>query len=370
MRFRGIVLILLSIGLAVTLQAQNTAEQKPTSEKAQKAYTDALSYLHTGTKSSAIDSFKKADKEDGGHCTACQQKIVKYGIQIGDWKSAEGAARELIAAAQGDNDVALAHYQLGLVFFREGLAKHKDDLFSRAHEEFSAAISRSSNFSAALFADGRALSYLKQDDAAKSRFEQFVQLKSADDTDRTRAMRYISQPELARARMAPPFAVTTSNGEKLALDDLQGKVVLVDFWATWCGPCQAAVPAIKKIANKFQGEPFVVLSVSLDSDEQKWKEFVAKHEMTWPQYFDGGFGGTMAKSFGVQAIPHTFTIDADGVLQDEHIGDTAIEGKIKKLIARALESGDAEVRLSRRPSTTIKRCELLLAPASRPSFGR
>ena len=319
----------------MSLQAQNVAEQEPMSEKAQKSYKDALSYLHLGMTSSAIDSFKKADKQESGRCTACQQKIVKYGIQIGDWRSAEGAARELVASSQGNTEAALARYQLGLVFFREGLAKHKDDLFAQAHGEFSTAIGLSADFPAALFADGRALSYLKQDDAAKARFEQFVKGKTDTDADRARAMRYISQPELARARMAPPFAVTTSNGDKLALDDLQGKVVLVDFWATWCGPCQAAVPAIKKIANKFQGEPFIVLSVSVDNDQEKWKEFVARNEMTWPQYFDGGFGGAMAKSFGVQAIPHTFTIDADGVLQDERIGDTAIEGKIKKLIAKA-----------------------------------
>ena len=59
--------------------------------------------------------------------------------------------------------------------------------------------------------------------------------------------------------------------------------------------------------------------------------------MTWPQYRDGGFKGSIATMFGVTAIPHTFTIDADGVLQEEHIGDASIEGKLKKLIARARE---------------------------------
>ena len=59
--------------------------------------------------------------------------------------------------------------------------------------------------------------------------------------------------------------------------------------------------------------------------------------MTWPQYRDGGFSGDVATMFGVKAIPHTFTIDADGVLQDEQIGDSSIEGKLKKLIARARE---------------------------------
>jgi thioredoxin-like negative regulator of GroEL len=75
----------------------------------------------------------------------------------------------------------------------------------------------------------------------------------------------------------------------------------------------------------------------VDSDEAKWKEFVAKNEMIWPQYCDHGFTGPVAKSFGVQAIPNTYTIDADGILLDQHIGDGAIEGKLKKLVKRAQE---------------------------------
>jgi len=79
----------------------------------------------------------------------------------------------------------------------------------------------------------------------------------------------------------------------------------------------------------------VIVSVSLDSDQQKWKDYVANNGMTWVNYCDGGFTGPVSKLFGVEAIPHTFTIDPDGILQDEHIGDASIEGKLKKLIARA-----------------------------------
>jgi thiol-disulfide isomerase/thioredoxin len=137
--------------------------------------------------------------------------------------------------------------------------------------------------------------------------------------------------------MAPPFAVDTLDGQHISMDDLTGKVVWLDFWATWCGPCREAMPHIREIAKKFQGQPLVVLSVSLDSDEQKWKEFISKNGMTWLHYRDAGFAGSIASLFGVKAIPHTFTIDADGVLQDEHIGDASIEGKLKKLVARARE---------------------------------
>jgi len=137
--------------------------------------------------------------------------------------------------------------------------------------------------------------------------------------------------------MAPPFSVTTLDGQRMSMDDLQGKVVLLDFWATWCVPCREALPHIRQVAKKFQGEPLLILSVSLDSEEQKWKDFIVKNEMTWPQYRDGSFSGPIAKMFSVNAIPHTFTVDADGVLQDEHIGDASIEGKLKKLLARARE---------------------------------
>ncbi len=112
---------------------------------------------------------------------------------------------------------------------------------------------------------------------------------------------------------------------------------MIDFWATWCGPCREALPHIRQIAQKFDGQPLVVLSISLDKDEAKWKDFTAKNQMTWLQYCDGGFDGKIATLFGVTAIPATFTIDADGVLEDQHVGDADIEGKLKKLIARAAE---------------------------------
>jgi peroxiredoxin len=248
----------------------------------------------------------------------------------------------MIAAAQGEKETALSHHQMAVVLFTEGLQKHKVELFARAHEESTKALAAHAEFSAAVWTDGCALARLGQDAEAKSRFEQYVKMVPADVPNRRRALRYISHPGLARSRMAPPFTITTADGRRISMDELEGKVVLLDFWATWCAPCREALPHIRDVARKFQDQPFVVVSVSLDTDEQKWKEFIGKNEMTWPQYRDGGFTGPIAKMFAVTAIPHTFTIDADGVLQDEHVGDASIEGKLKKLIARARESQPTE----------------------------
>ncbi|MGA8272163.1 MAG: redoxin domain-containing protein [Candidatus Sulfotelmatobacter sp.] len=335
MRFTVIVLALACMVAPSLAQDRDKTDEGPTSEKAQKTYKEGLDYLHRRMTDAALDSFKKADKQDGGHCIACQKRIIKYAVELRDWKTAEAAAQEVIEQAHGDTNVALAHYQLGQILLVQGREKHKDEMFSHAHDEMTKALVATPKFPAALYADGEALALLKQDDAATARFEEFVKMRPEDDPDRQRALRYIKQPELARARMAPAFAITTTDGQRLSMDDLAGKVVLIDFWATWCGPCREALPHMREIAKKFQGQPLVVLSGSLDSDEQKWKEFIAKNEMTWPQYRDGGFTGQIAKMFGVEAIPHTFTIDADGVLQDEHIGDASIEGKLKKLLARA-----------------------------------
>ena len=329
--------------LAPACSAQEKSEG-PTDPKARKTYEKALKYLHEHNTQSAFDEFKKADKQDGGHCVDCQIKMISYGVQLAEWKTAELAAAELLAEAKTDRDTAIAHYQSAFVLVEQGLQKRKDELFTRAHEESSKALAAFANFPDALWLDGAALAHLKQDDAARSKFEQYVKLKPGDDPKRQRALRYVNRPELVRAKMAPPFAVTTTDGQSMSIDGLQGKVVLVDFWATWCEPCREALPHIRDVARKFQGQPLVILSVSLDEDEQKWKEFVAKNQMTWPQYRDGGFAGPIATMFAVRAIPHTFTIDADGVLQEEHIGDASIEGKLKKLVARALGPTEALVK--------------------------
>jgi thiol-disulfide isomerase/thioredoxin len=334
MRFTRLPLLLV---LAVTPLLAQEPSENPKSEKAQKSYKEALEEVHKRRTDFALDLFKKADKQDDGHCIACQRKMVQYGLELREWKIAQLAAEEMVAEAEGDKKIALAHFELGFVLFSEALDKHKDEIFTRAHEEFTKALAAVSNFPEAVIDDGKVFAHLKQDDAAKAQFEKYVKMKPAGDPQRQRVLRYISEPELARARMAPAFAVNTLDGQHVSLDDLTGKVVLIDFWATWCGPCREALPHMQQIAKKFQGQPLVVLSVSLDSDEQKWKDFVAKNSMTWVHYRDGGFTGPVASMFGVKAIPQTFTIDADGVLQDEHIGDAAIEGKLKKLVARAQE---------------------------------
>jgi thiol-disulfide isomerase/thioredoxin len=278
----------------------------------------------------------------------CARKIIEYGIKTGDFKAADAAAQQLVADAKTPRETAIAHLERGTVQYREAITKNKTDSYAEADREFQATLAAYSNVPDACFYDGICLAHLNRDDAAKAQFSKFLEIAPKDNEDRERAR---ASPGLSRkrcARMAPPFSITTLDGRQISLDSLAGKVVLIDFWATWCGPCRESLPQIRAIAEKFSGEPLVVMSISLDKDEAKWKDFIAKNNMPWLQYRDGGFDGPVSRLFGVQAIPHTFTIDADGVLQEEHVGTGSdFQGKIKKLCARARQLQEA-------PQTALK----------------
>src|SRR6202167_2419734 len=111
--------------LSLVALAQNLTHA-PTNAKAQKTYKEAHKYLHQRDYQAALDSFKKADKQDDGHCRGCQREMIKYGAELGDWKVVELAAEEGVSEAQGDRAAALAHYQLATVLMSEGLQKHKE----------------------------------------------------------------------------------------------------------------------------------------------------------------------------------------------------------------------------------------------------
>ncbi|UWZ86471.1 redoxin domain-containing protein [Occallatibacter riparius] len=312
---------------------------EPTDPKALKTWNSALDWERHRAYGSAISDFRKANKQDGGHCSECLRRAYRLALTTGDYKGAEEIAREMLPSAVTNEDKANVHYLIGLSLQEQGVNKKRDSCFTESCDEFRAALDADQNLIAAHFGLGVSLAHMHQDDQARKEFSSYLERENSASVVHERAKRYLANIDLARAVMAPPFAVTTLDGQHISLDGLAGKVVLIDFWATWCGPCREALPHIRKIAQKFSEQPLVVLSISLDSDkdEAKWKDFVAKNGMTWLQYRDGGFDGSIAKQFGVHAIPATFTIDADGVLEDQHVGDADIEGKLKKLVARAAE---------------------------------
>ncbi len=127
-------------------------------------------------------------------------------------------------------------------------------------------------------------------------------------------------------REAPELNLVTPEGDSLALSSLRGKVVLIDFWASWCGPCRKENPHVKAIYEKYKDKGFEIYGVSLDNNMRQWQAAIAKDGLTWNHVSDlKGWRSSAAKLYGVRSIPQTFLIDQDG-----------------RIIKSGLRSGDLE----------------------------
>lgn len=143
--------------------------------------------------------------------------------------------------------------------------------------------------------------------------------------DKMDAMKAI-QKTLVVGNQFPDFQEKDLDGKPLSVSRFKGKVLLVDFWATWCGPCRVELPNVIATYEKHHKNGFEILGISLDQDEQAMKKFLASNKMTWPQYFDGlGWQTKLAGQYGVNSIPATYLLDAQG-----------------KIIARDLRGADLE----------------------------
>ncbi len=137
-------------------------------------------------------------------------------------------------------------------------------------------------------------------------------------------------------RLGKPLDIkfTSVDGKEINLAAMKGKVVLVDFWATWCGPCVAEVPNVVATYNKLHDKGFEIVGISFDQDKSALEEFTKSKEMTWAQFFDGkGWQNTIGQEFGINSIPAMWLVDKAGNLTDMNARD-GLDGKVEKLLAQ------------------------------------
>ena len=128
---------------------------------------------------------------------------------------------------------------------------------------------------------------------------------------------------------------TALDGREVDLAQLRGKVVLLDFWATWCGPCKAELPNIKAVYDRYHAQGFEVVAVSIDTekDRQKLVDYCAENRLPWPQHFDGrGWKNEFAVKYSISAIPAMFLLDREGRIASSNARGEKLEAEVKRLL--------------------------------------
>jgi len=126
---------------------------------------------------------------------------------------------------------------------------------------------------------------------------------------------------------------TALDGTEIDLAKMRGKVVLIDFWATWCGPCVQEVPNVVEAYEDLHPKGFEIIGISLDKDKAKLEAFIKEKGMAWPQYFDGkGWQNEISSRFGIQSIPAMWLVDKKGMLVETNARED-LEEKVEKLLA-------------------------------------
>ena len=261
----------------------------------------------------ALKSFKRANDLHDKKSAECFYGMAQAFQALEAYKNVVESCEHAIEFAGSDAKLqAQAYNLLGIALQTQAAVKDQKKL-QDAEAAFRKALAINAPIPMVHFNLGFTLMELGRDADGIAELKKFIELEP-NGSKSEQAAKLIANPRRAREAYAPDFSITTADGEYLSLDDLKGKVVLLDFWGTWCPPCVESVPALKDLQKRFAKEPlFKMISVSNDGDQTKWSEFIGKNQMTWTQYLDKD--RHVVRAFDINAYPTYILIDAEGIIR-------------------------------------------------------
>jgi len=284
----------------------------------------------------ALDAYHKADKL-GHHSSApCYMKIASIERKLGDFSNALEDAKRAEKVAADNKTVAIQAHLFRATLLTQMSGKPGDKKLKEAEEELRQSLALDSTIPLTHFNLGVVLLKQERDPEGLAEMNTYVAMPNADPATVVEARRIIASPIRARAPFAPDFSFTTHENENLSNAALRGKVVLLDFWGTWCPPCRESIPVTRNLQKKYANKNFQIVGISSDDDEDVWKTFIKAQQMTWSEYID--LSGKVQESFKIDSFPTYILLDKDGVIRYRQSGfGEGTQAELEEAIDKALK---------------------------------
>jgi peroxiredoxin/Flp pilus assembly protein TadD len=282
--------------------------------------------LNEGRYKDAAGALKKAVKLQPD-CYACHTGLAAANLRLGDGKSALEWSDKAITSAKDDSSRAFAHNLKGNILIAN--AEHPAEI-GVAEAEFRMATQLDRSVATYHLNLATALIRQSKDEAAKPELETCLGASPAPDVAKI-AQALLADPRRGRETFAPEFKVKVLTGEQISLQQFAGKVLVMDFWATWCPPCRESVGELKDLTRKYPADKLVLISVSADKDEDAWRDFIEKKHMSWLQYRDSDHH--LLDAFTIHSFPTYLVIDGEGIIRTRITGLNPQESVVHRLRA-------------------------------------
>jgi thiol-disulfide isomerase/thioredoxin len=276
----------------------------------------------------AAGHFTRANELRQGKCSECYLWLARIDLAADKLPDALKDAEKAVDTAATEAERGRAELYRGMVLGRQG------DL-GRAEEAFKAASAANPTCVECRFNLGFVL--LKESKDSEGVAVLKAVAPEFAGTPRGREIqRFIDDPSRVRQRYAPEFSARLRSGEEVNLDTLKGKVVLLDFWGTWCAPCRVSLPKLKDLAGKVDPAKVAIISINEGDSRQNWEQFVQANAMNWPQVYDAD--RALYRAFNVDGFPRYYVLSKDGIILLEFKGWGELgESTISNAIAEALK---------------------------------
>jgi len=261
-------------------------------------------------------------------CNRIAALVAQYGYNAAEKsKDISGTTEILKGLGSKIDKSAMEHVQKLVSTYQQQFNNYNAELSSACRQLM---LDYKSDLSALMFLDNFSTDKGLQQEVVLALHEKYPQNAIVEE-------RYnkINTPQFrtAEGSIAPELEFADPDGKVRRLSDLRGKVVLVDFWASWCGPCRKENPHVVSMYAKYHDKGFEVFSVSLDNKAESWKAAIAKDQLVWPNHVSDlkGWGSAAAKLYGVSSIPSTFLLDREGHIIAKGLRGEALTAALKQI---------------------------------------